>query len=115
MVRVLEMKAVFGKVFTSQNGVEYGTIRKSEAPFPSTLANSKVLGEDECGNYFFDLKGSIYFWDHETSKDEFLAKSLGEFISSCSVPTEVELKPAQVGSVWVDPDFAKQFGIKPKP
>jgi len=108
------MKSAFGKIFTDSNGSEYGVIRQAEAPFPTELTSSEVLAEDGCGNYFIVSSNSICFWDHETANAKPLTGSLSEFIAGCSVPVEVELKQEQVESVWVDPEFAKQFGIKPK-
>ncbi|WP_211233691.1 SMI1/KNR4 family protein [Zooshikella ganghwensis] len=109
------MKRAFGKIFTSNHGTEYGVIRKSQEPFPVELAKSNILAEDDCGNYFIEVNGGIHFWDHEIGDNEFLAKSMEEFISNCSAPEDVELESDQVESVWVDPEFAKQFDIKPKP
>lgn len=74
-----------------------------------------VLSEDECSNYFIEISGEVLFWDHETNKQKVLSSSLNEFISICETPSEVELDPGQVESVWVDPDFAAKFGIKPMP
>ncbi len=109
------MNRAFSKVFISEEGVEFGIIRKASLPFPNELEGKKVLAEDESGNYFIEINESVCFWYHETSETEFLASSLDKFISGCSKPEAVELKPDQVESVWVDPEFAKQFGIKPKP
>lgn len=113
-VRANEMNRAFGKVFKSESGTEYGVIRKASEPFPKILADSNVLAEDECGNYFIEVNKAVYFWDHETDESEFLSGSISEFISGCSAPKDVELEPEQVESVWVDPEFAKQFGIKSK-
>ena len=113
-VRALNMNRAFSKVFISEEGLEFGIIRKATPPFPIELGGGKVLAEDESGNYFIEVNETIYFWDHETSKTEFLASSLDKFISGCAQPEAVVLNPDQVESVWVDPEFAKQFGIKPK-
>ncbi|MBO2587859.1 SMI1/KNR4 family protein [Shewanella algae] len=109
------MNRAFSKVFINEEGVEFGIIRKAKLPFPSELEGAKVLAEDESGNYFIEVDEAVYFWDHETSATEFLASSLDNFISGCAEPEAVELKPDQVKSVWVDPEFAKKFGIKSKP
>jgi len=109
------MNLAFSKVFISEEGIEFGIIRKATLPFPNELNGEKVLAEDESGNYFIEVNEAIYFWDHETTETEFLASSLDNFISGCAVPETVVLNPDQVESVWVDPNFAKQFGIKPKP
>lgn len=109
------MNRVFAKVFISEKGVAFGIIREASPPFPSALAEKKILAEDESGNYFIEVNGAAHFWDHETTESEFVASSLHKFISGCTEPEAVELKPDQVESVWIDPEFAKQFGIKPKP
>ena len=106
---------IFGKVFRTSDGSEFGVIRKTSAPLPEELSESDVIAEDECGNYFVRENRSIHFWDHETSKFTILANSVNEFIAGCAAPSEVELEPGQVKSVWVDPEFAKKFGIDPKP
>ncbi|MCU4676572.1 SMI1/KNR4 family protein [Catenovulum sp. 2E275] len=109
------MNRAFGKVFKSENGVEYGIIRKGNLPFPKVLSNSNVLAEDDCGNYFVLLNEAVCFWDHETGESKILSGSVNDFVSRCSSPKEVELEPGQVESAWIDPEFAKQFGIKCKP
>lgn len=109
------MNRAFGKVFKSENGVEYGVIRKAKGPYPEVLSTSEVLAEDGCGNYFVLLNEAVCFWDHETDENEVLSDSIDDFVSRCSAPEEVELEPGQVESAWIDPEFAKQFGIKSKP
>lgn len=109
------MNRAFTKVFISESGTEYGVIRKASAPFPEALQSTNILAEDESGNYFIEVNEAIYFWDHETSETEFLASSLDNFISGCAEHETAVLNPEQVESVWVDPEFAKQFGIKTKP
>lgn len=109
------MNRAFTKVFISESGTEYGVIRKASAPFPEELHGSNILAEDESGNYFIKVHEGIYFWDHETGESNLLANFIDEFVSGCSAPKDVELVPEQIESVWVDPEFAKQFGIKTKP
>lgn len=109
------MKRAFGKVFISQNGMEYGAIRKCEGNYPLEISGATVLAEDESGNYFLDMNGAIFFWDHETSEHVYLTNSLDDFIAGCATPSVVDLKPEQIESAWIDPEFAKQFSIKPKP
>ena len=64
----------------------------------------------EGGNYVLvdiDRNGEVQFWDHETSNISKLANDFDSFLSSLrpfSVD-DVELKPGQVKSAWVDPDF----------
>ncbi|APD86213.1 SMI1/KNR4 family protein [Alteromonas sp. Mex14] len=108
------MNRAFSKVFITESGTEYGEIRKASAPFPEELRGSNILAEDESGNYFIMVHEGICFWDHETGESKLLATSIEEFVSGCSSPKDVELVPEQIESVWVDPDFAKQFGTKTK-
>jgi hypothetical protein len=109
------MKQIYGKVFRTSGGSEYGIIRKITEPFPEELSESDVIAEDESGNYFVQANLEVHFWDHETRESKVLAQSINEFIAGCVAPSEVELEPGQVKSVWVDPGFAKKFGIDPKP
>ena len=109
------MKSTYGKVFKDKNGEVFGIIRRAKPPYPSELSGINVLAEDECGNYFTEISGVVLFWDHETSEQKVLSSSLNEFISGCEHPFEVALEHGQVESVWVDPEFAEKFGIKPKP
>ncbi len=109
------MKRGYGKVFKNQSVFEYGVIRKSEKPSPTELANRTVLNEDESGNYFIDLNKAVYPWDHETGEDELFAKSLGQFISDCSGPAVVDLKPDQVESARIEPELAKNSASNPIP
>ncbi|MEE4246839.1 MAG: hypothetical protein V2I33_15615 [Kangiellaceae bacterium] len=108
------MERVFAKVFINEQGVEFGIIRQVTLPIPSDLEDINVLAEDESGNYFIEANKAVFFWDHETSRTEFLASSIDSFISGCKEPKGINLKPEQVESVWVDPEFAENFGIKPK-
>ncbi|MFM2477720.1 SMI1/KNR4 family protein [Celerinatantimonas sp. MCCC 1A17872] len=108
------MNRAFGKVFKSENGIGYGVIRKTKEPFPEVLSASEVLAEDDCGNYLVLLNDAVCFWDHETNEIEVLSNSIDEFVSRCSTPEEVELEPGQVESAWIDPKFAKKFGITSK-
>ncbi|MDT3281734.1 hypothetical protein [Shewanella scandinavica] len=103
------MNRAFGKVFKSENGLEYVVIRKAKLPFPEVLSTSNALAEDDSGNYFVLLKEAVCFWDHETGENDVLSESVNDFVSRCSSP-EVELEPG-----WIDPEFAKKFGIKSKP
>ncbi|MBA3029996.1 MAG: SMI1/KNR4 family protein [Desulfobacteraceae bacterium] len=70
----------------------------------------KVFAEDDCGNeYLIDNKNRIFFWDHETDKATKISESIFSFLSLLQEQPEVELKPEQVISVWVDPDFKPEF------
>jgi hypothetical protein len=109
------MNSIIGKTFISGKDEEYGIIRKAELPFPNEISTLNVIAEDECGNYFIEVAGEVFFWDHETSERTLLSSSIHNFISGCAAPSEIELKPDQVTSAWIDPEFAKKFGIEPKP
>jgi hypothetical protein len=109
------MNRIFGKVFKDDVGNEFGVIRKTTLPFPEDISEYEVIAEDECGNYFLNISDCIIFWDHETNTKVELSKTLHEFISKCTQPSEIELDPSDIISVWVDPDFAKEFGISPNP
>ena len=109
------MKNAYGKVFKNEKEEEFGIIRETKPPYPAELSGAKVLAEDECGNYFIEIDSEVLFWDHETNEQKILSSSLSEFVSGCEALSEVELEPGQVESVWVDPEFAEKFGIKPKP
>jgi hypothetical protein len=73
----------------------------------------QTIAEDDCGNFFAVLEsGAIAFWDHETDALTPLAISLQQFMANCTDPASVKLKPGQVKSVWINPEFAKQLGIE---
>jgi hypothetical protein len=78
----------------------------SEGVFPIAWA--------EGGNYVvIDLEdnGAIYFWDHEEPEIKHkLATNIEHFVSSLEPfeSSKVELKEAQVKSIWIDPDFLRE-------
>ncbi|MGF1741403.1 SMI1/KNR4 family protein [Vibrio profundum] len=106
---------MFGKAFIDPSGNQYGSLRKVEPTIPRELFGVDVIAEDECGNYFILAERSVYFWDHETSDRILLTPSLFEFEKGCVEPRDIELSEEQVVSVWIDPEFAKLHGLKPKP
>jgi len=108
------MKPVYGKVFKTSKGEEFGVIRAVCHPFPDELSDTEIIAEDGCGNYFCLINGKVVFWDHETNDKTVLANSTKEFVAGCSKPANVELKPEQIISSWIDPEFAKKLGIDPK-
>ena len=78
--------------------------------FPS---DGVPIAEASSGNFVYFKKGSpsIYFWDHEIDHDRKLASSFMEFLNALR-PFDfasVQLKPGQVKSVWVDPNFKPEF------
>ena len=68
----------------------------------------------EGGNFvIFDIgSGEVQFWDHETADLTRIAESFEGFLSTLQPfnPDDVELKPGQVKTAWVDPDFLKSLG-----
>ena len=69
----------------------------------------------EGGNFvLIDMNagGEVQFWDHETGDITMLANSFDSFLSALRPfdVDDIELKPGQVKSVWVDPDFLKNLG-----
>ena len=78
--------------------------------FPS---DAVPIAEASSGNFVYFKKGSpsVFFWDHEIDRDKKLASSFSEFLDALR-PFDidsVQLKPGQVKSVWVDPDFKPEF------
>ncbi|WP_033008397.1 SMI1/KNR4 family protein [Vibrio harveyi] len=106
---------MFGKIFIDSSGCEYGAIRITKSTAPKELSDVNVIAEDECGNYFILNAQGVFFWDHETSDRTFLSASLREFEESCVEPKCIALSEGKVISSWIDPDFAKLHGVKPKP
>jgi hypothetical protein len=73
------------------------------------------VADAEGGNYVClscDNAGCwrVVFWDHETEAETVLGDSFSEFLEALSPfgPASVELKPGQVISVWVDPNFVAE-------
>lgn len=84
------------------------------------LSNSWPIAYAEGGNYLclvLGEKAGVYFWDHELEAEEGqlpswnnmfrVADNFASFWSSLRPfdISNVELKPGQVQSIWVDPDF----------
>lgn len=73
---------------------------------PCRQAGSLVVGEDSCGNLFLCAPdGSVSFWDHETYEETVLSATIEEFCDSLVEPKPVVLRPEQVKSAWIDPEF----------
>ncbi|HEX3657733.1 MAG TPA: SMI1/KNR4 family protein [Pirellulales bacterium] len=112
------IESIAGKVFTDKRtGQSYGVVRAvglKTSPQPWNALGLVVFAEDECGNAFVSASdGSIHFWDHETDDLVMLAASWNLFVEGCHLLKPTELDPRQVESVWIDPEFAKKFGLKP--
>lgn len=75
--------------------------------------NAWAVAECPSGDFIYIEKSSqyVFFWDHEIDKDRKIASSFGEFLKALKPHdvNSVQLKPGQVKSVWVDPDFKPQF------
>ncbi len=113
----MDISALLGKIFTAKSGEVFGPLRKIAGKLPKELIVNTVvqpIAEDSCGNYFALKGGEVLFWDHELSKFIHLAPSTEEFSLGCSEASEILLEKNQVESVWVDPEFAKEFGLNEK-
>jgi hypothetical protein len=110
------LSLIFGKEFDSKlTGTGYGVLRECGAGLPDGFSVTKFgtpFAEDSSGNLFTRTEsGRVCFWDHETDDLTVIASSWEEFVSGCVPPREVKLKPGQVKSAWMDPEFAKKMGI----
>lgn len=112
-----DLKQVTGLVFIHPDtGNVYGVIRCVERKSAASIAGFTPFAEDECGNAFVQRDdSSILFWDHETDELAHLASDWKSFAENCRQSPSVVLDPAQVESAWIDPEFAKQFGIQVPP
>lgn len=72
------------------------------------------FAEDDCGNYFYiePQTGAVHFCDHEVEDtDERVAQDalvFAEMLMPFNPPT-VQVSPAQVKRVWVNPSFKPEF------
>jgi hypothetical protein len=108
------LHAIVGKHFTAAHGKTYGTIRElhgNVADHPASSLGYIPFAEVGCGNAFVQASdGSIRFWDHETDEVLLLEENWSTFVAGCHVQLPLTVEP-QVESVWVDPEFAKKFGL----
>lgn len=93
-------------------------IRK-ECTFIENLGDDRIpIAWAEGGNYVcLDVSkgGGVFFWDHEEpERDAKLADSFSRFMELLAPfdPNSVELKPGQVKSAWIDPEFLKSLDQK---
>lgn len=68
----------------------------------------------EGGNYVFvdTASGAVYFWDHEQPTPPVrMASDFTSFMEMLEPfdPSSIQLKPGQVKSAWIDPDFLKSL------
>lgn len=76
--------------------------------------NALAIAEAPSGNIIYLTKDKkyIYYWDHEIEGgDKKLASSFDAFLNKLKPfdVSSIQLKPGQVKSVWVDPDFKPEF------
>ena len=69
----------------------------------------------EGGNYVFvdAASGAVYFWDHEQPTPPVPTASDFAAFTELLEPFDqgaIKLRPGQVKSVWIDPDFLKSLG-----
>ncbi len=71
----------------------------------------------EGGNYVCleCRKGGVFFWDHEDPATDYtLANTFSVFLDMLAPfdSNDVQLKPGQVKSAWIDPEFLKSLDRK---
>ncbi len=73
--------------------------------------NESIFASDGNGNFYTLQEGGVYFLNHETDEKILLINSLINFLKHLEEPEDlnITLKPEQVKSVWVDPDFKPEF------
>ena len=73
--------------------------------------NESIFASDGNGNFYTLQEGGVYFLNHETDERILLINSLINFLKHLEEPEDlnIALKPEQVKSVWVDPDFKPEF------
>lgn len=108
----MDFSQIAGKAFQAPSGEEFGTFRAlGPGPVPDWVVAQKKIpfAQDDCGNFFVRDNGTFYFLDHETDELTLLASSEDEFLAGIHPIQPVELKPGQVKSAWINPDFLKKF------
>ena len=69
-----------------------------------------VFADDDCGNeYLTNKTNQVFFWDHETDDVTEIHDSIIRFLNELEKTPDVKLKPGQVISSWIDPDFKPEF------
>ena len=113
---------IFSVSGTNESGVnEFIPLHRirTECAFIENLGDARIpIAWAEGGNYVcldVSSEGGVFFWDHEEpDRDAKLADSFSHFIELLAPfdPNSVELKPGQVKSAWIDPEFLKSLGQK---
>ncbi len=72
------------------------------------------ITRDSCGNYVYidqGKNGAVFFWDHEVPESTRIADRFSSFLEMIEPfdVASVKLKPGQVKSVWIDPEFLKKI------
>jgi hypothetical protein len=110
-----DVRKLLGLVYIDPDSTsEFGVFRECDGSSSIDYAGSSwaAWAEDGCGNAFLvSSTGSIGFRDHETDRIETLAADWSTFVRGCTKPSDVELQPGQVESVWIDPELAKEHWI----
>ena len=111
----MKISDIKGKNFVTDAGEWYGTIRDIRLPLSPefNFGEAVPFAEDGCGNFFLLDKGSVLFWDHETDEVTELTTDFEDFRRRCTEEEpDIELNKDQIISVWIDPEFAKEYGLK---
>jgi len=104
---------------TNESGVNgfipVAEILKERANLDELQTTAFPIAWAEGGNYvFLDAQsGEVYFWDHEQpSKPVQIAPDFDAFLNLLEPfdPSSIQLKPGQVQSAWIDPEFLKSLG-----
>lgn len=113
---------IFSISESNESGVnEFIPLRRirRECTFIENLIDGRMpIAWAEGGNYVcLDISpgGGVFFWDHEEpERDTKLASNFSGFIELLGPfdPASVELKPGQVKSAWIDPEFLKSLDKK---
>lgn len=112
-----DLTKIIGKEFESPHTCEgYCFSELFDGDFPdgySIESFGRPFATDSCGNLLTTKDETrTYFWDHETDESTLIAATFDELLAGITEPASVELRDDQVNAVWIDPDFAKQFGIE---
>ena len=90
---------------------EIATLAENIEGFPS---GAWPIASGGGGDYIYIRQSdkSVFYWNHEIEDGDFkLASSFGDFLANLKPfdTSSIQLKPEQVKSSWVDPDFKPKF------